>query len=754
MDAVLRAVSQPVNSASELSEARGRHLPVQIEAQTRIGTVASRLTTRPFATERAHENANATLTASLASAPSPANPPHRGPKPSEPRRRATVGIRRNHSASLAASEEPPLDPNAPTPHVGGRHALSFRWLGASVLAGITGSLLLGSAIYVSSDGEFTFADGPERAPVLSAGSRGATAGGARKADKLVRADAVASAKQSFRTPMTLRAGDREVIKVRNFVRIATNLSLTSGVYATDVPPFNPLRFFADAGADRAGEVPPETSDAEVSVSKSELSTLALEFGPQGLTDQQVLTELEESARLRAEAGRRASLPLSSALLLSRMLSQPPASPLGANTLPGSEASLDNPFRSLDVRVVPENVTDLPKSSVASPELSFEERVVSLRRTDTLEAVLRANGAGPEDARAMVGMLGGRDRTLVTLEGLQLRLLLAPAARPGEARRLVRAVLVSERGVESIAAMNDRGAFVSVTPPQAQGGKSDRTQRPEDDEDQDEGGGVTLYNSLYETAAKQDLPRQTAEELIRAFGYDVDFQRRVAPGDSFELFYATDEEGAAERPEILLATLTLGSDVHRVYRYQADDGTVEFFDEGGRSLKKFLIRKPVVEARLSSGFGTRFHPILGYAKMHTGVDWAARVGTPIFAAGNGTILKAEMSSGYGRRTEIQHANGYVTAYNHQSAFARGAGPGSRVRQGQVIGYVGSSGLSTGAHLHYEVIVNGHFVDPMKIRLPRGRELDGRALAEFSRQREQVDQLLRKANPNRLAQGEVR
>jgi murein DD-endopeptidase MepM/ murein hydrolase activator NlpD len=137
-------------------------------------------------------------------------------------------------------------------------------------------------------------------------------------------------------------------------------------------------------------------------------------------------------------------------------------------------------------------------------------------------------------------------------------------------------------------------------------------------------------------------------------------------------------------------------------------------------------------------------------MHTGVDWAARVGTPIFAAGNGTIAKAAWDSGYGRRMEIQHANGYLTSYNHLSAFARGMTAGARVRQGQVIGYVGSSGLSTGAHLHYEVIVNGHFVDPMKIRVPRGRELDGRALVEFGRQRDQIDQLMQKASPNRLAQ----
>ena len=672
------------------------------------------------------------------------------PAPSDAEMRSRGCKRRvAHSLARHLGNEPPLDPTAPAPVALGRHAVSFRWLGASVLVGVTGALLLGSAIYVSSDGETTFADAPERAPTQ--GQRGGEnpAGAARKADKLVRTEMVAAAKQSVRMPMTLRSGDREVIKVRNFVRIATNLSMTSGVYATDIPPFNPLRFFADTPNERVVEPPPETSDAEVSVIKSELPTLAVDASGPTLTDDQALVQLEEELRLRTEAGRRSPSPLPSTAMLSRMLGRLPA--LAAEpVLPGGEAALQAPFRSIEVRVVPENVTDFAKTAQRPPEVDFQERAVQIRRGETVETVLRANGATPDDTRAITATLVGRDRQLGPVEGMQLRLLLAPPARPGEARRLVRAILFGERGIEAISAMNDRGTFVSVTPPQTQAAARSPDKSEGEEDDDDEGTGVTLYNSLYETALKQELPRQTVEELVRIFGYDVDFQRRVAPGDSFEIFYATDEEGATDRLEVLSATIVLGGEAHRVYRFQSDDGTVEYFDSAGRSLKKFLVRKPVVEARLSSGFGTRYHPILGYAKMHTGVDWAAKVGTPIFAAGNGTVIKATWDSGYGRRTEIQHANGYVTAYNHQSAFARGTVAGARIRQGQVIGYVGSSGLSTGAHLHYEVIVNGHFVDPMKIRVPRGRELDGRALAEFGRQRDQVDQLLQKAAPNQLAQ----
>ncbi len=159
-----------------------------------------------------------------------------------------------------------------------------------------------------------------------------------------------------------------------------------------------------------------------------------------------------------------------------------------------------------------------------------------------------------------------------------------------------------------------------------------------------------------------------------FSYDIDFQRRISAGDGLDLFYTYDEDAgpaAAERPELLYAALNLGGEWRKVYRFQSpDDGSIDYLDDQGRSLKKFLIRKPIADGIMRSGFGYRRHPILGYAKLHTGVDWANPIGTPIVAAGNGTVIKAEWDSGYGRRVEIQHINGYVTTYNHMSRFARG------------------------------------------------------------------------------------
>ncbi len=251
--------------------------------------------------------------------------------------------------------------------------------------------------------------------------------------------------------------------------------------------------------------------------------------------------------------------------------------------------------------------------------------------------------------------------------------------------------------------------------------------------------------MYETALKQDIPRPIIDDLIRIFANDVDLQRAVATGDSFEALYDEGDTGE-HNDQLLYASITTRSETYRYYRYETpDDGIVDFYDPTGKSSRKFLMRVPLVGARMTSGFGVRYHPILGYTRMHTGTDFAAPIGTPIFAAGNGTILSAGWDSGYGRRIEIQHANGYETTYNHLSAFARGLTEGERIRQGQVIGYLGASGLATGPHLHYEVLVNGHFVDPMRVKLARTREISGILLVEYKRERDRINGLLAKA-PN--------
>lgn len=665
--------------------------------------------------------------------------------------RGLVAFAERGGASVDIGNEPPLDAGGGAGEVD-RRAVNLRWLGASILTGLTGAALIGGAIYVALQGEATFAEMPDRVaqtprPVAPDALSQAVA---RKGDKLVPSEVVATAKHSFRAPMTLRVGDREVIKVRPFVRVATNLSLTSGVFATDIPRFNPLRIFAEESGERYAEPTPDMAEADVSVAKHDLTALVIEGNIPALSDDDVVAQIEEERRAAAEAGRRPVLPIAPQLMLSRTVRQ-----TGAIADALGYAAIDTPFNSIEVRVVPENVTPQPKSEFRASDSLIEERDATLKRGEVFESLLQSHGATNDQIRSIVTALGGRARTGALAEGQRVRLLLSPGPRPADGRQLSRVILFGERGIEAIAAANDRGVFVFVPPPIEESPRAPSPAMVEGEDEDRDGTGVRLYESLYETAIKHELPRQTVEDLIRIFAYDIDFQRRVAPGDAFEIFYAADEESNGDRPEVLFASLTIGGEARRVYRYQSlDDGAVEYFDESGRSLKKFLIRKPIAEGRFTSGFGYRRHPVLGYSKMHTGADWGDRIGAPIVAAGNGTVTKAEWDSGYGRRIEIQHANGYVTAYSHQSRFAAGIRAGAPVRQGQVIGFVGNTGLSTGPHLHYEVIVNGRFVDPMKIRVPRGRELDGRQLAEFKRQREQADSLIQRAANTRLAQRESR
>ncbi|GJE60830.1 M23 family metallopeptidase [Methylobacterium trifolii] len=629
-----------------------------------------------------------------------------------------------------------------------RRAVNLRWLCASALTGVTGAALIGAALHVSLQGEASYAAIPEKVTVAARpqpSENGANL--ARKGDRLVRNLMIASAKQSFRAPVTVRLGDREIIKAKPFVRITTALSMSTGVFAGDIPKFDPMKFVSDEPAERAPD--PGTADApgaEVSVVKRDLSEAVIESNAPALGDDAVTAQVEEERRIAAEAGRRTAIPIAPQIMLSRTLQQGPGTADPA-TLPKD----GNPFKSIEVLVVPENVTRLAKVELRANETPLiEERDLALKRGDSLEGVLKATGfSNDEQVRGVVTALGGKARTAALTEGQQLRVQIAPGAKPGDPRQVSRVVLYGEAGIAGIAAINDRGAFVSVAPPpeDAPSRKPQAAAENGEDDEEDGGSGPRLYQSLYETAARHDLPRATVEDIVRVFSYDLDFQRRISSGDGLDVFYTFDEDagaGASDRPDLLYASLNLGGESRKVYRFQSpDDGSIDYLDDQGRSLKKFLIRKPIADGIMRSGFGYRRHPVLGYAKLHTGVDWANPIGTPIVAAGNGTVIKAEWDSGYGRRVEIQHINGYVTTYNHMSRFGRGISAGTRVRQGQVIGYVGSTGLSTGAHLHYEVIINGHFVDPMKIRVPRGRELDGRLLAEFKRQREQIDAVMQKS-----------
>jgi murein DD-endopeptidase MepM/ murein hydrolase activator NlpD len=250
-------------------------------------------------------------------------------------------------------------------------------------------------------------------------------------------------------------------------------------------------------------------------------------------------------------------------------------------------------------------------------------------------------------------------------------------------------------------------------------------------------------SIYQTALGLGAHDQQVVDFADIFGYDIDFQREVHPGDRFGMLYESfqDERGADVKTGVVLMAEFDGAALSKTfYRYTpSDDGNVDYFDASGQSAKKFLMKTPINGARLSSGFGNRKHPILGYTKLHKGTDFAAPTGTPIYAAGNGVIKSYGANGSFGNYAKIEHANGYTTAYAHMSRYAKGLKRGSHVRQGQVIGYVGTTGRSTGPHLHYEVHINNKPVNAMSLKLPTGRKLTGEQLGTFKAEMARIEAL---------------
>jgi murein DD-endopeptidase MepM/ murein hydrolase activator NlpD len=624
---------------------------------------------------------------------------------------------------IDVGDDPPLFIDGGPADIIDRRRVSVQWFSGTVLTGLCGAALMAGAVYASLDGETYFASGPERVGTRMTSDSTFDArlvAGARKSDRLPLAGEINSARNVVRVSTTARAGDREVVRVRPYIRVASNLSMTVSELSANIPAFNPQRLLAEAAG---GAVPAEDAvagaepDPEVSfVTRDLVSVLPKVAALVPIED--VVSRVRDAATWSGGATERPTL------------ASLPTGPLGYAAAP-------DPYAGFEARIVPENVTLFPKTaSQTTGGSSWNERSAVVKKGESVGSILRDLGATPDEIKGFVGALGPRGRDGGVKEGQKLRILLSGGGA-GQRLQPVRVMVMGDSAIEAVAAQSDTGKYVAVDVQQMGTG----VQEAEED-DENDSNAVRLYQSLYETALRNQVPRPVIDDLVRVYSYDVDFQRRTQPGDAFEVFYAGEDDPTADaKSDVLYASLTVGGETKKYYRYvTSDDGAVDYYDETGKSAKKFLVRKPVIAGIMRSGFGFRKHPILGYLKMHTGVDWAAPNGTPIYASGNGMVEKAGWESGYGKYVRLRHTNGYETAYGHMSGLARGIKPGVRVRQGQVIGYVGSTGLATGAHLHYEIMVNGHFVDPMRIKLPRGRVLDGPLLATFEKERERIDGIM--------------
>ena len=254
--------------------------------------------------------------------------------------------------------------------------------------------------------------------------------------------------------------------------------------------------------------------------------------------------------------------------------------------------------------------------------------------------------------------------------------------------------------------------------------------------------TVILDSLYNSAINLGIKPNIIIEFARLYGFQIDFQRDVWKNDSFQIIYEqfTNEDNfVVDTGEIIFANLNLQDTDYQLYKFEYEKNKIDYFDENGKSIRKTLMKTPINGARLSSSYGKRKHPILGYTKMHTGTDFAAPKGTPIMASGDGKVIKAGWCGGGGNCVKIKHNSTYQTVYAHMSKFGRGIKKGVRVKQGQVIGYVGSTGMSTGPHLHYEVIENGKKINSQKLKLPSGKILKGGDRKNFELAKIKIDVL---------------
>jgi murein DD-endopeptidase MepM/ murein hydrolase activator NlpD len=652
----------------------------------------------------------------------------------------TSGARRfdRTGASFQIGLDPPLESDGAAHTDLDRRRVSVRWLSGTILTGLAGAGLIGGAVYAALDPSVFMAEQPQIA-VLERPATRAEGAAARKGDRIFKSVDIIAARQTFRTPTTVRSGDREIVRQRTFTRVATSLAMSPTGFSAEVPAFNPLKLLAGGPSQTETALEPETAreEADVSFTTVDLAPVLTFPEPYSLNEEEIAAQLREFLRSAGRDTARTSLPIPPQLLLTRT-SRAAIDPVGLSYANVGDTRFSTAFSSIEVRMVPENLTLIARAD--AQQRDTEERVVVVRRGESLEDILNEAGSNRDVIRRIIAALGTRRGQPAVTEGQRLRIMFADLDANGKPSTIARLSVFTDEREEATVALADSGDYVQLA-------RSEPVQpvrrAPVDEDDEEDSGAMRLYNSFFETAIKQEIPRPIIEDLVRIFANDIDFQRSVAGGDSFVVFYEESEE-ADGRFELLYASITARRETYRYYRHHStDDGVLDFYDEQGRSTRKFLIRKPIVAGEQRSGFGMRRHPIMGYTRLHTGVDWAAPRGTPIVSAGNGTVIKAARESGYGNRVEIQHANGYITTYNHMSGFARGMREGLRVRQGQVIGFLGSTGLSTGPHLHYEVIVNGNFVDPMRIRLARTRELNGRQLTEFRRERERIDELMQRA-----------
>lgn len=650
---------------------------------------------------------------------------------------------RNRSAALLRTsgfeDGPALTVQSTDGEIPHGRELSFAWLTGTVMTGLTSVLLMGAALYVSFDGQDTFSTAYEALQIITRPSQQAVASQV-KGDRVRPVAQTKSELEVVEASIREMVDGRAIIKKQPFVRVKATLATAATALSEDIPDYDPVALI-DAGqpitATADDDANPEIYGTDVE-GEVLIRTAALppSFVPaRAITDRGAADYVRQSVESvfgDGDANDGSSIALAA-------YADPGARVRDLGVVTGDGLS-----------GIAENVTVVPKTKSADEAgLGRSERVVTVPANSTLKDTLLKNGFDEQTYAMVAATLKNVLNFSAMPERARLRILMGPSRTSDTLIPHRLSIYFTDRRSGEIkhaatAALTDRGNYVlGLAPPEIEF-------KDEDTEEINVNNLPSVYRSIWETARKHDIDDATTSRIVAMFAYDVDLTKKISAGDSIEILQ-TEKDPVDGKQELLYVALHLGTTTRELFRFRTDDGVVDYFDPDGETGKRFLTRRPLQGGgRLASRYGYRVHPIFKSRRLHTGVDLAAKSGTPIYAAGDGVVEKAQWVSGYGRYISIKHVNGFETAYAHQSKFAAGIKPGVRVKQGQLIGYVGSTGNSTGPHLHFEIKVNGRFVDPLSVKLPRDKSLSAQYEASFRQTISQIRDLMqRDAKPMTVA-----
>ncbi|HVX72359.1 MAG TPA: M23 family metallopeptidase [Devosia sp.] len=608
--------------------------------------------------------------------------------------------------------------------------LSFAWLTGTVMTGLTSVLLMGAALYVSFQGQDTFSTAYEALQIVT-NTTDTTTDLINKTNRVRPITQTKSETEVVEASIKESVDGRDIIKKQPFERIRATLATAATALSDDVPAYDPASLIDSTQPIMTPDDNANTNiyggavEGEVTI---KTSALPLTYAPPRIVSDKM-----------AEAYVRQTL--------DNFFTEG-----GGDEIEGSDsgqaAYVAEPVNSLrDLGVlddgglggVAENVTVMPKNTPADQAgLGRTERILTVKEPTNLEDMLKKNGFTQQMIDAITTTLKNVYPDPVLPAHARLRILFG-ASRTSDTLIPYRLSIYVHDDASNTdkhaatVALTDRGTYVLGLAP------SEITFPEEDTEEVNVSSLPTVYRAIWETARKHDIPDEITKRIVAMYAYDIDLTKKISPGDSIEVLETEkDKDG---KQDLLYVGLKLGSTLRQLYRFRTDDGAVDFYDPDGETGKRFLTRRPLQGGgRLASRFGWRVHPIFHTRKLHTGVDLASPRGTPIYASGDGIVERAGWSSGYGNYTLIRHVNGYETGYGHQSKII--VKPGDKVRQGQLIGYVGSTGNSTGNHLHFEIKINGNFVDPLSVKLPRDHALPSQDGDAFRQTIAQINDLMKR------------